>query len=49
MKMQTGPCKEDGGSETPGTSRHRPGPSGDEGCSVGVNLQDEAGGLDPAG
>jgi len=43
--MQTGPCKEDGGSETPGRSRRRPGPGGDEGCGVGVNLQDEAVGL----
>jgi len=43
--MQTGPCKEDGGSETPGRSRRRPGPGGDEGCGAGVNLQDEAVGL----
>ena len=40
--MQTGPYKEDDGSETPGRSRRRPGPSGDEGCGAGVNLQDEA-------
>jgi len=45
VSMQTGPCKEDGGSETPGRSRRRPGPSGDEGCGAGVNLQDEAVGL----
>ena len=43
--MQTGPCKEDGGSETPRRSRRRPGPDGDEGCGAGVNLQDEAVGL----
>ena len=43
--MQTGPCKEDSGSETPGRSRRRPGPGGDEGCGAGVNLQDEAVGL----
>ena len=43
--MQTGPCKDDGGSETPGRSRRRPGPGGDEGCGLRVNLQDEAVGL----
>jgi len=43
--MQTGPCKEDDGSETPGRSRRRPGPGGDDGCGAGVNLQDEAVGL----
>ena len=37
--------KEEGGSETPGRSRRRPGPGGDEGCGAGVNLQDEAVGL----
>ena len=43
--MQMGPYKEDSGSETPGRSKCRPGPRGDEGCGMGVNLQDEAVGL----
>jgi len=42
LEMMGYTWKEDGGSETPGRSRRRPGPGGDEGCGLGVNLQDEA-------
>jgi len=45
LEMMGYTWKEDGGSETPGRSRRRPGPGGDDGCGVGVNLQDRAVGL----